>query len=60
MIFVGGAVAGVAGLMLVLPVLGVVMVIGETHRCRRFRSAPACAPPHALPAAPAVGHGDLG
>jgi len=30
MIFVGGAVAGVAGLMLVLPVLGVVMVIGET------------------------------
>jgi predicted PurR-regulated permease PerM len=30
MIFVGGAVAGVAGLMLVLPLLGVVMVIGET------------------------------
>ncbi len=30
MIFVGGAVAGVAGLMLVLPVLGVVRVIGET------------------------------
>jgi predicted PurR-regulated permease PerM len=30
MIFVGGALAGVAGLMLVLPVLGVVMVIGET------------------------------
>ncbi|WP_310450147.1 AI-2E family transporter [Sulfuritalea sp.] len=30
MIFVGGAVAGVSGLMLVLPVLGVVMVIGET------------------------------
>jgi len=30
MIFVGGAVAGIAGLMLVLPVLGVVMVIGET------------------------------
>ncbi|MCX8085419.1 MAG: AI-2E family transporter [Rhodocyclaceae bacterium] len=30
MIFVGGAVAGVAGLMLVLPVLGVVMVIGLT------------------------------
>ena len=27
--FVGGAVAGVAGMMLVLPVLGVVMVIGE-------------------------------
>jgi len=30
MIFVGGAVAGVAGLMLVLPLLGVVMVLGET------------------------------
>jgi predicted PurR-regulated permease PerM len=30
MIFVGGAVAGVTGLMLVLPLLGVVMVIGET------------------------------
>lgn len=30
MIFVGGAVAGVPGLMLVLPVLGVVMVIGQT------------------------------
>ncbi|MDP1612915.1 MAG: AI-2E family transporter [Sulfuritalea sp.] len=30
MIFVGGAVAGVSGLMLVLPVLGVVTVIGET------------------------------
>ena len=30
MIFAGGAVAGVPGLMLVLPVLGVVMVIGET------------------------------
>ncbi len=30
MIFVGGAVAGVAGLMLVLPLLGVVMVTGET------------------------------
>lgn len=30
MIFVGGAVAGVPGLMMVLPVLGVVMVIGET------------------------------
>ena len=30
MIFIGGAVAGIAGLMLVLPVLGVVMVIGET------------------------------
>jgi predicted PurR-regulated permease PerM len=30
MIFIGGAVAGVAGLMLVLPLLGVVMVIGET------------------------------
>ena len=30
MIFVGGAVAGTPGLMLVLPVLGVVMVLGET------------------------------
>lgn len=30
MIFIGGAVAGVAGLMLVLPLFGVVMVIGET------------------------------
>lgn len=30
MIFVGGAVAGVSGLMLVLPVLGVAMVLGET------------------------------
>ncbi|GAB4166500.1 MAG: AI-2E family transporter [Rhodocyclaceae bacterium] len=30
MLFVGGALAGVSGLMLVLPVLGVVMVIGET------------------------------
>ncbi|MDP3288978.1 MAG: AI-2E family transporter, partial [Methyloversatilis sp.] len=30
MIFVGGAVAGVAGLLLVLPVLGVIMVVGET------------------------------
>ncbi|CAN5257841.1 AI-2E family transporter [soil metagenome] len=30
MIFVGGAIAGVAGLMLVLPLLGVVMVLGET------------------------------
>ncbi len=30
MIFVGGAVAGVAGLMLVLPLLGIVMVLGET------------------------------
>ena len=30
MIFVGGAVAGVPGLMLVLPVLGVTMVVGET------------------------------
>lgn len=29
MIFVGGGVAGVAGLMLVLPVLGVVMVVGQ-------------------------------
>ena len=30
MIFVGGAVAGIPGLMLVLPVLGVVMVLGES------------------------------
>lgn len=30
MIFVGGAVAGVSGLMLVLPLLGVVMVLGAT------------------------------
>lgn len=30
MIFVGGEIAGVAGLMLVLPLLGVVMAIGET------------------------------
>jgi predicted PurR-regulated permease PerM len=30
MIFIGGALAGVAGLMLVLPLLGVVMVVGET------------------------------
>jgi predicted PurR-regulated permease PerM len=30
MIFVGGVVAGVPGLMLVLPLLGVVMVVGET------------------------------
>jgi predicted PurR-regulated permease PerM len=29
MIFVGGAVAGVPGLMLVLPVLGIIMVSGE-------------------------------
>ena len=30
MIFAGGAVAGIPGLMLVLPVLGLVLVIGET------------------------------
>jgi len=30
MIFIGGAVAGVAGLMLVLPLLGIAMAIGET------------------------------
>ncbi|OQA33355.1 MAG: hypothetical protein BWY57_01258 [Betaproteobacteria bacterium ADurb.Bin341] len=30
MIFIGGAVAGIAGLMLVLPVLGLAMVLGET------------------------------
>jgi len=33
MIFVGGSLAGVAGLMLVLPILGVVMVVGETLGC---------------------------
>ncbi len=30
MIFAGGAVAGIAGLVLVLPLLGIVMVLGET------------------------------
>ena len=30
MLFIGGAIAGVSGLMLVLPLLGVVMVIGAT------------------------------
>jgi predicted PurR-regulated permease PerM len=30
MIFIGGVLSGVAGLMLVLPLLGVVMVVGET------------------------------
>jgi predicted PurR-regulated permease PerM len=30
MIFVGGSVAGVTGLMLVVPLLGIVMVVGET------------------------------
>jgi predicted PurR-regulated permease PerM len=30
MIFVGGAIAGVPGLMLVLPLLGVIMVVGGT------------------------------
>ena len=30
MIFAGGAVAGIAGMMLVLPVLGVVRIVGET------------------------------
>jgi predicted PurR-regulated permease PerM len=30
MLFIGGAVAGISGLMLALPLLGVVMVIGET------------------------------
>lgn len=30
MIFIGGMLAGVVGLMLVLPIMGVVMVIGET------------------------------
>jgi predicted PurR-regulated permease PerM len=30
MLFIGGAVAGISGLMLALPLLGVVMVVGET------------------------------
>jgi predicted PurR-regulated permease PerM len=30
MIFAGGAVAGIAGMMLVLPILGVVRIVGET------------------------------
>ena len=30
MIFIGGAVAGITGLMLVVPLLGIVMVVGET------------------------------
>ncbi|BBB69089.1 AI-2E family transporter [Undibacterium sp. YM2] len=30
MIFVGGELAGIAGLMLVLPILGIAMVVGET------------------------------
>lgn len=30
MIFIGGSVAGVPGLMMVLPVLGIIMVLGET------------------------------
>lgn len=30
MLFVGGAIAGVAGLMLVLPLLGIALVVGET------------------------------
>jgi predicted PurR-regulated permease PerM len=30
MIFAGGAVAGIAGMMLVLPVLGVIRLVGET------------------------------
>ncbi|MCX7626825.1 MAG: AI-2E family transporter [Methylophilaceae bacterium] len=30
MLFIGGSIAGVAGLMLVLPVLGVVMLLGKT------------------------------
>ena len=30
MIFIGGAIAGIAGLMLVMPLLGVVRVVGET------------------------------
>ena len=35
MLFIGGAIAGVSGLMLVLPLLGVVMVIGGTGRTGR-------------------------
>jgi predicted PurR-regulated permease PerM len=31
MLFIGGSIAGVAGLMLVLPMLGVVMLLGETY-----------------------------
>jgi len=30
MILIGGAVGGISGLMLVLPILGVVLVIGKT------------------------------
>lgn len=30
MLFIGGAIAGVAGLMLVLPLLGIIMLLGET------------------------------
>ncbi|MCE9632721.1 MAG: AI-2E family transporter [Methylophilales bacterium] len=30
MLFVGGTIAGIAGLMLVLPILGIVMLLGET------------------------------
>jgi predicted PurR-regulated permease PerM len=30
MLFIGGSVAGVAGLMLVLPMLSIVMLLGET------------------------------
>ena len=30
MFFIGEAIAGVAGLMLVIPILGIVMVVGET------------------------------
>jgi predicted PurR-regulated permease PerM len=30
MIFIGGSVAGVAGLMLVLPLLGIMTVVGQT------------------------------
>lgn len=30
MLFIGGSIAGVAGLMLVLPMLGIVMLLGET------------------------------
>lgn len=46
MIFVGGAIAGVAGLMLVLPLLGVVMVLGET--CGEIVTDPRLRARHAL------------
>jgi len=42
MFFIGEAIAGVAGLMLVIPILGIIMVIGETleiiFRDKRLRA----------------------